>query len=282
MKKEEEHSKGKRIVKAQKAYDNKKFLHSRAGREIRILAEYGYPRDYFTRNGISRSIIFFGSARILSADEYETKMSELVSSLRTADTSERHAVELEIGELKSRLSMVQYYEGARKLAFMLASWSNQLPAKKRFHVCTGGGPGIMEAANRGAFEAGAHNIGLNISLPFEQEPNQYISHELNFEFHYFFMRKFWFVNLAYALVVFPGGFGTLDELMEILTLKQTQKISKPFPIFLYSSEYWKKLINFDYLVETKMIAKEDMDLFRFVDSPEEAFELMKKELEKRL
>jgi uncharacterized protein (TIGR00730 family) len=273
-------SEGNIIKKARKAYDNKKFLHSRAGREIRILSEYSYPKEHFLQNAINRAIIFFGSARILSRETFDNHLVFLEEQLHKAKKNEQPKIIAEIETYRKREHMVQHYEDARELARLIAGWSNTLKKNKRFYICTGGGPGIMEAANKGAFEADAPNIGLNISLPFEQMPNQYISPNLNFEFHYFFMRKFWFVYLAQALIVFPGGFGTLDEMMEILTLKQTLKVTKPLPIYLYSKEYWSKVINFQYLVDCGMISKDDLDLFVFVDSPAKAFELIKTELVK--
>lgn len=271
---------GNMLKKARKAYDNRKFLHSRAGREIRILSEYSYPKEHFLQNAINRAIIFFGSARILSRETFDNHLRFLEGQLQKVKKQEESNIIAEIEMYRKREHMVQYYEDARELARLIAGWSNTLKKNKRFYICTGGGPGIMEAANKGAFEADAPNIGLNISLPFEQMPNQYISPNLNFEFHYFFMRKFWFVYLAHALIVFPGGFGTLDEMMEILTLKQTLKVTKPLPIYLYSRDYWCKVINFQYLVDCGMISKDDLDLFIFVDSPAMAFELIKTELVK--
>jgi len=177
--------------------------------------------------------------------------------------------------------MARYYEDARKLARLLTEWSTQIPAKRhRFVVTTGGGPGIMEAANLGAHEAGGKTIGLNINLPFEQNPNSYITPSLNFEFHYFFMRKFWFAYLAKALVIFPGGFGTLDELFEILTLAQTEKLAKKIVVVIYGSSYWKKIINFDAMVDAGVIAAPDLELFKMSDSPEESFEFLKDGLTK--
>ncbi len=174
------------------------------------------------------------------------------------------------------VDMARYYEDARRLAFLLTQWSIQIPARRRrFVVTTGGGPGIMEAANLGAQEAGGKTIGLNINLPFEQNPNPYITPALNFEFHYFFMRKFWFAYLAKALVIFPGGFGTLDELFEILTLAQTQKLAKKILVVIYGSEYWKSLINFEAMIDAGTISAADLDLFRMVDSPEEGFEFLR-------
>jgi len=162
---------------------------------------------------------------------------------------------------------------------MLTQWSTQIPAKRRrFVVTTGGGPGIMEAANLGAHEAGGKTIGLNINLPFEQSPNPYITPELNFEFHYFFMRKFWFAYLSKALVIFPGGFGTLDELFEILTLAQTEKLAKKILVVIYGSEYWNKIINFQHMADAGVISPQDVELFKIVDSPEEGFEYLKEGL----
>jgi len=177
------------------------------------------------------------------------------------------------------VDMARYYEDARRLAFLLSQWSIQIPARRRrFVVTTGGGPGIMEAANLGAEEAGAKTIGLNIHLPFEQTPNPHITPSLNFEFHYFFMRKFWFAYLAKGLVIFPGGFGTMDELFEILTLAQTQKLAKKILVVIYGSEYWKRLINLQVMVDAGTISPEDLELFKIVDSPEEGFEFLREGL----
>ena len=182
---------------------------------------------------------------------------------------------------EAAVDMARYYEDARRLARLLTEWSTQIPAKRhRFVVTTGGGPGIMEAANLGAHEAGGKTIGLNINLPFEQNPNPYITPSLNFEFHYFFMRKFWFAYLAKALVIFPGGFGTLDELFEILTLAQTEKLAKKIVIVIYGSEYWKKIINFEAMVDAGVISAADLELFKMSDSPEESFEFLKEGLTK--
>jgi len=201
------------------------------------LSEYLEPLSHFRKQKIHDTIVFFGSARVTEEGP-----------------------------------MGRYYREARTLAKLLTEWSNGLQNfTRRFVVCTGGGPGIMEAANRGAHDAGGKNIGLNIGLPFEQWPNPYITPELSFEFHYFFMRKFWFAYLSKALVVFPGGFGTLDELMEILTLRQTKKITKPVSIVMYGSEYWNKVFDFHELVNHGMIARTDLDLFKVLDTPEEAF-----------
>src|SRR5581483_9836006 len=227
------------------AYENLEFLDSSDARPLRILAEYLEPVAHFRRQKIRDTVVFFGSAR-----------------------------------LREDSPMGRYYDAARTLARLLTEWSDNLSnSSRRFVVCSGGGPGIMEAANRGAYEAGGKTIGLNIGLPFEQFPNPYITPELSFEFHYFFMRKFWFAYLAKALVVFPGGFGTLDELMEVLTLTQTQKLAKKMGIVLYGSEYWHEIINFDALVKHGMISPEDLSLFQFADTPEQAFDILKKGLQ---
>jgi uncharacterized protein (TIGR00730 family) len=233
------HSERRRV-----AYLNEEFLNSPDARAIRMLAEFLEPLAHFRREKVRDTVVFFGSARLT-----------------------------EDGPLQ------QYYHDARTLARMLTEWTHQFTnSTYRFVVCSGGGPGIMEAANRGAYDANGKTIGLNIGLPFEQFPNAYITPELSFEFHYFFMRKFWFAYLAKALVVFPGGFGTLDELMEILTLTQTQKLAKKMTVLLYGSEYWKEIINFDALVKHGMISPEDLSLFRFADDPATAFELLKEGL----
>jgi len=212
---------------------------------MRILAEFLEPFAHFRREKVRDTVVFFGSARIR-----------------------------EDGPL------AQYYRDAVTLARMLTEWSDQFTnSTYRFVVCSGGGPGIMEAANRGAHEAGGKSVGLNIGLPFEQLPNPYITPELSFEFHYFFMRKFWFAYLAKAMVVFPGGFGTLDEMMELLTLSQTHKLAKKISIVIYGSQYWKEVINFDALVKYGTISPEDLSLFQYADDPATAFELLKKALE---
>ncbi len=222
------------------AFKDEAFLDSADGRPLRILAEYLEPLHAFRREQIRDTIVFFGSARITAAGPHG-----------------------------------HYYEAARELARLVTSWSKDLASPAhRYVVCTGGGNGIMEAANRGASEAGGKTIGLNIGLPHEQRPNRYVSLALTFEFHYFFMRKLWFAHLARALVVFPGGFGTLDELTEILTLMQTRKIDRPIPIVLYGSGYWNEIINFDALVRHGMIDAEDLKLFQFADDPATALALL--------
>jgi hypothetical protein len=222
------------------AYKNLDFLESRDGRAVRILSEFLFPLAQFRKEKIHDTVVFFGSARI--AEEG---------------------------------SLARYYHEARELARRLSAWSEGLAnSNRRFVICTGGGPGIMEAANRGAKDAGVRTIGLNIGLPFEQEPNPYISPELCLEFRYFFMRKFWFAYPAKALVVFPGGFGTLDELFELLTLVQTQKLAKKVVIVLYGREYWNEVINFEALVKHGTVSREDLGLFEWADDPDTAFRIL--------
>jgi uncharacterized protein (TIGR00730 family) len=223
------------------AYKNIEFLESPDGRIVRILSEYLHPLSHFRDAKIADTIVFFGSARIT-----------------------------EEGLLG------RYYKEARELARLVTQWSDGLTDNsRRFVVCTGGGPGIMEAANRGAHDAGGKSIGLNIGLPFEQWPNPYISPDLSFEFHYFFLRKFWFAYPARALVIFPGGFGTMDEMFELLTLMQTQKIEGKVVVVLYGSDYWNEVINFDALVKYGMISPEDVNLFQYANDPDTALQLLK-------
>ncbi len=222
------------------AYQDRGFLEGDAARPLRILAEYLGPLETFRREQIHDTVVFFGSAR-----------------------------------LSPEGPLGRYYEEARTLARLFTSWSKSLPSHAhRYIVCSGGGGGIMEAANRGASEAGGRTIGLNIGLPHEQRPNPYITRELSFEFRYFFMRKLWFAYLARALVVFPGGFGTLDELTEMLTLQQTGKLARRTPVLLYGSAYWNEVIGFEALVRHGMIARDDLELFTFADDPAAALELL--------
>src|SRR5450755_769735 len=255
------------------AYQNEPFLNSPDGRILRLLSEYSEPLSRFRREQIQDTVVFFGSARIPSRDHAANRLSEVRGN--GADFSAAQQAK-DHNRASAAVDMARYYEDARRLAFLLTEWSTQIPAKRhRFVVTTGGGPGIMEAANLGAHEAGGKSIGLNINLPFEQNPNSYITPALNFEFHYFFMRKFWFAYLAKALVIFPGGFGTIDELFEILTLAQTDKLAKKILVVIYGSSYWKKLINFDAMIDAGTIAAADLDLFHMADSPEEGFEFLR-------
>ncbi len=268
------------IEKAPKAYDNREFIHSRDGRTVRILSEYLYPDQHFRKRNIEKAIVFFGSARSYSRVQHKAKEESLKRSLKEAIGSDKEVIEAKIQALKLKHEVTGYYEDARKLSQMLCKWSKTFKESNKFYICSGGGPGIMEAANRGAYECGEPNIGLNISLPFEQKPNQFISPDLNFEFHYFFMRKLWFVEIAAAFIVFPGGFGTMDELFEILTLQQTLKIHRPIPIILYSEKFWTSLINFELMVQLGTIKREDLNLFKFAETTDEAFNIVTQELKK--
>lgn len=258
------------------AYENDTFLTGPDGRPLRILAEYAEPLARFRREKIQDTVVFFGSARFrsLSSAEEAVQLLARPGSVQPAPEHEQEAHRAE-----RAVDMAHYYEAARQLAYKLTSWTRALPGKRhRFVVTTGGGPGIMEAANRGAREAGGKTIGLNIALPFEQIPNPYITPELNFEFHYFFMRKLWFAYLAKALVVFPGGFGTLDELFEILTLAQTEKLAKRMTVLLYGEEYWRRVLNLEFLVDAGTIAPDDVNLFQFVETPDAAFAKLQESL----
>ena len=261
------------IKRGSLAYQNEQFINSPDGRILRILSEYIEPLARFRREQIQDTVVFFGSARFHSRAAAKENLSTLAGIPTQLSDEEGEARRK---QALAAVDMARYYEDARRLAFLLSQWSAQIPARRRrFVVTTGGGPGIMEAANLGAKEAGAKTIGLNIHLPFEQMPNPYITHSLNFEFHYFFMRKFWFAYLAKALVIFPGGFGTFDELFEILTLAQTQKLAKKILVVIYGSEYWNRLINFQVMVDAGTISPEDLELFKIVDSPEEGFEFLR-------
>lgn len=258
-----------------KAYEDLNFIHSREARTFRMMAEYYHPQAALKKNRIYNTIVFFGSARSVSTEDYELKMAKLIEiSEKGEDVAE------EIRLLKKLKFTSQYYDATVELARLVSEWSKTLSSDNKVYVCTGGGPGMMEAANKGAFLAEFQNIGYNIELPFEQSHNPYITPELNFEFHYFFMRKFWFVYHAKAIVVMPGGFGTMDELMEMLTLEQTNVISKKVPIILFGKEFWNNMINFDYLLEVGMISDRDLDLFVILDDVDEAFEYVKKGVSK--
>jgi uncharacterized protein (TIGR00730 family) len=259
------------------AYDNHEFLHSPDGRPMRIISEYLEPLARFRREKIQDTVVFFGSARFHSRTHTESALQvlEKPGSARPADYQEQ------LQRARAAVEMARYYEDARRLAYLLTRWSMRIRSKRRrFVVTSGGGPGIMEAANLGAYEAGGVSIGLNIRLPFEQMPNRYITPALNFEFHYFFMRKYWFAYLSKALVIFPGGFGTLDELFELLTLAQTEKLAKKILIIIYGREYWERVFNIKALVDAGTISPQDLDLFRMADSPEEAFETLRAGLTK--
>jgi uncharacterized protein (TIGR00730 family) len=258
------------------AYLFKEFLESAEARPIRILAEYLEPLRRFKEQKIQDTVVFFGSARVDSRERAERALQTLrARGVRDADAQ----FEAELTRSRKALEWARYYEDARELARLLTAWSQTLESEyHRFVVTSGGGPGIMEAANRGAREAGGKTIGLNIRLPFEQEANPFITSGLHFEFHYFFMRKFWFVYLAKALVVFPGGFGTMDELFELLTLVQTRKSTKRMPIILYGRQFWSEVLNFDALIRWGTIDATDLSLFHVADTPDEAFAYLTREL----
>jgi uncharacterized protein (TIGR00730 family) len=259
------------------AYLMPEFLESEEARPIRILAEYLEPLRRFKEQKIQDTVVIFGSARVHSRATAERVHARLIASRLKA----RKGYAARLRSSRKSLQWSRYYEDARELARLLTTWSLSIDSPHhRFVVCSGGGPGIMEAANRGAHEAGGKTIGLNIKLPFEQGANRYITEGLDFEFHYFFMRKFWFAYLAKALVVFPGGFGTLDELFEILTLAQTQKLSKQIGVLLYGSEYWDQVLNLKPMAEWGAIADEDPLLMRRADDPNEAFEHLRDHLVK--
>ncbi len=251
----------------QRAYTNQDFLHSKDARVLRIMAEYLEPKSRFDHYRIDDTIVFMGSARTLPADVAEAELKQAEAAGEGVERA------------RKQLEMSVYYEDARALAHRLTDWSKGLgDAERRFVVCTGGGPGIMEAANRGASEAKGVNIGLTISLENEQSSNEHITRELDVHFHYFFMRKFWFAYHAKAVVLFPGGFGTLDELFEILTLLQTKKIRKHMPVILYGTDFWDKVVNLDALVEAGTISAGDLDLLHRTNSVDDAYEYIVKQL----
>jgi len=281
------------LGKAPLAFQNDEFIDSPDGRLFRMLAEYQEPLVRFRRERIADTVVFFGSARFRALDEahQELQLLENTGSTTLAPEPEQPAradelasgetSELKLSLANAAVEMAAYYEDARTLAHMVSTWAMTLAGPRhRFVITSGGGPGIMEAANRGAWEAGAKSIGLNIKLPFEQVPNPYITPALNFEFHYFFMRKFWFAYMARALVIFPGGFGTIDEMFEILTLAQTHKLERQLTVIVYGTNYWKSVLNFEILAAKGAIAQKDLGLFQFADTPEQAFALLKTGLER--
>ena len=257
-----------------KAFKSPDFVDSRDARVMRIMAEYLEPQKRLREAGIEDTIVFFGSARTLAREDAESALAK--ARAKKADAKQ-------IQKAERALEMSIYYESARKMAFDLTKWSEELSIRQgdpghRFSVVTGGGPGIMEAANRGAAEAGGSTLGMNISLPFEQYPNEYITDDLAFEFHYFFMRKFWMVYLSKAAVVMPGGFGTLDEFMEVLTLVQTEKIRRKLPIVLFGSDYWGRIAKFEPMADYGTIDLEDLKLFHITDSVDDAVGWLKIQL----
>lgn len=251
-------------------HEDPDFLKSALGRDIRVLSELMGPAHRFDKYGIKHTIAFFGSARTLSTKDVKKQIK----------LAEKEKKRKELKKLKGLAKVARYYDECRELGRRLGEWSKGLDEK--FALVTGGGPGIMEAGNRGAKDAKMPSIGLNIELPFEQSPNPYISKELNLNFNYFFIRKYWFLYQAKALVAFPGGYGTLDEFFETLTLIQTRKVNKPMPIVLYGKEFWEKVMNLEYLAETSMISPEDLDLMHVTDNVDDAFEYITKGIQESL
>lgn len=269
----------KELMKAYKtAYENIDFLESPDARNIRVLSEFMEPHVRLRKNNISGAIVFFGSARTLPENQAKEALREKQRKIKRYKNPPKKMLK-EYLEAKNMLKVSKYYTDAEKLAEKLTKWARTISQKdRRFVICSGGGPGIMEAANKGAAKAKGESIGLNIGLPFEQLPNQFQSKNLSFMFHYFFIRKFWFSYLARALVVFPGGFGTLDELFELLTLAQTHKAHRKIPTILYGKEYWNKIVNFKMLVEWGMIQEQDLKFFRIFDNVEETFKYLTRRL----
>jgi hypothetical protein len=261
----------------QKAYENLEFLHSSDARTLRILSEYLEPAARFSKYNLKDTIVFFGSARLMSKKQALKEYNKI----KTTDPKTIPNFAEKLRQAQQHMEMSRYYEYAVDLSKMLTKWSLDLGLdENRFTICTGGGPGIMEAANKGAKLAGGYSVGLNISIPYEQFVNKYVTPQLKFEFHYFFMRKFWFAYLSKALIVFPGGFGTMDEFFEMMTLIQTGKIKKHLLIVAFDEKYWKKILNFDALVEFGVINKEDLDLFQFCNTVESAYKIITNHFEK--
>ena len=260
------------------AYQDPVFMESLPARPLRILAEYIDPINRLKRAHVVDTIVMFGSARIQPRDRAIKQLQKVRAAARGRRTGDWRT---KIGAAKSIVGMSRYYEEARELSHRITSWAMTLGNQpKRFVICSGGGPGIMEAANRGAAEAGGSSIGLSIQLPHEQRPNPYVSPELNFCFHYFFMRKLWFAQMAKALIVFPGGFGTMDELWEVLTLMQTKKTSSHHLILIYGRKYWNAVIDWKHMVRAGTISQRDYEMLQFVDDVDDAFELVRKDMEK--
>jgi uncharacterized protein (TIGR00730 family) len=253
-----------------KAYDNKEFLNGHDARSIRVLCELIEPDLRLKKHGVENTIVFFGSARPKPSEVAATELKDF--STKLPSEPERTENDLaQLARLQSIARLSKYYDQAVQLSAKLTRWSEGNPDNQKYFICSGGGPGMMEAANKGANEADGKSIALGISLPFEQGVNPYADSELSFEFHYFFLRKFYFLYHAKAIVVFPGGFGTMDELFETLTLAQTNKLHKKMPVFLYGKEFWDGLINFDHFIKWGVISPGDVNLFKIVDNVDDAF-----------
>ena len=265
----ESNSPGPPYPSSPKAYENLDFINSPTARAIRIQCELAEPGQRFRRQGVRNTIVFFGSARTLSRADAEANLAKVRAETAGLDPIPRLK---RLAEAEAKVAGSVYYEAARRLAYELTKWSMETIACAEFgfSICSGGGPGIMEAANRGAHEAGGRSIGLGISLPMEQHANPWVTPELNFEFHYFFIRKYWFLYPAKTLVVFPGGFGTMDELFEMLTLIQTSKTQKYIPVILFGSEFWNRVLNFEAFLQYGLISEHDLSLFKIIDTVEEA------------
>ena len=260
----------------EKAYKNLQFLNSSASRHIRILCEYEEPRERFAQANVKDTIVFFGSARSRSSGFCKDEVANLERELtRNSEPHVLHELGKRLTAAKQRQRMARYYDETVELARRMTEWDMQRSGSRRYYVCTGGGPGMMEAANKGAaLVEGGRSVGLGISLPFEEKLNPYVTPELGFEFHYFFMRKYWFLYLAKALILTPGGFGTMDEFFETLTLRQTQKIKKPLPIVLFGTEYWDAVLNVDAMLEWGTISEKDLLLFHRSDTVDDAFQFL--------
>ena len=266
-----------------KAYNNADFLNSDEARSIRVLCEFTEPGKRFAEEKISNTIVLFGSARTRPEDQAKAELAAVENALNDKDELSAEETEM-LRQARANLKAAPYYKASVDLAERLTNWSKTLDCRDGvcpYTICSGGGPGIMEAANLGANRAGGKSIGLGISLPFEQGVNDYVPEELKFEFHYFFVRKFWFVSMAKALIALPGGFGTLDELFETLTLVQTRIVKEKPVIVLFGSEYWNSVLNFDALVEWGTISPEVVGLFKIIDDVDEAADYVISELSNR-
>ena len=264
----------------EKAYNNRDFLNSPEARQIRILCEYDEPQRRFRQHNVSDTVVFFGSARARPLEDAKDLLAHAKRELQRASQNEHDALARQVKQAERLVRLSGYYDVCRELARRMTEWDIQRQSKRRYYVCTGGGPGVMGAANRGAQDVpGGRSIGLGISLPFEEKLNPYVTPELGFEFHYFFTRKYWFVYLAKAMVICPGGFGTMDEFFETLTLRQTGKVKKRLPTVLFGADYWNSVLNLEAMVEWGTIAEKDLLLFHRSDSVDDAFDFLVESLE---